>query len=127
MEKARVWQRLPSVPAWGSPRHPCGVFLGINTRVHPSRPWRMRHRLPHARGMGRRMLLLLLPLCAFGDGGTGKLIDGGIPAGALVHPITAGINHPRHLPVAWNIFIVVRSEERGVGKACSIVMWYVHA
>src|SRR5262249_61876832 len=65
----------------------------------------MRHRLPHARGMGRRMLLLLLPLCAFGDGGTGKLIDGGIPAGALVHPIAAGGEHPPPPPPGWEKFI----------------------
>src|SRR5437870_11904395 len=69
----------------------------------------MRHRLPHARGMGRRMLLLLLPLRAFGDGGTGKLIDRGIPAGALVDSIAAGIYHPWHLAIAWNIFVVVPS------------------
>src|SRR5262245_16608062 len=104
---AGAWQGLTSLPGWPRPPASPRRLLGINARVHASRPWRMRHRLPHARGMGRRMLLLLLPRCAFGDGGTGKLIDRGIPAGALVHPIAAGINHPRHLPVAWNIFIVV--------------------
>src|SRR5207244_12723794 len=78
-------------------------LLGINAGMHPGRLWGMRHRLPHTRGMGGRMLLLLLPLCAFGHCGTFKLIDGGIPAGALMDPIAAGVHHPRHLAVARNI------------------------
>src|SRR6266581_159075 len=75
-------------------------LLGINAGVHPGRPRGMRHHLPHTRGIGGRMLLLLLPLRAFGHGGTFKLIDGGIPAGALMDPIAAGVNHPRHLAIA---------------------------
>src|SRR6266702_5269252 len=82
-------------------------LLGINPGVHPGRPRGMRHCLPHTRGIGGRMLLLLLPLRAFRDGGTFKLIDRGIPAGALVHPIAAGVNHPWHLAIAWNVFVVV--------------------
>src|SRR6266446_5356742 len=84
-------------------------LLGINAGVHPGRPRGMRHHLPHTRGMGGRMLLLLLPLRAFGHGGTCKLIDGGIPAGALMDPIAAGVHHPRHLAIARNIFVVVPS------------------
>src|SRR2546423_2242479 len=81
---ASAWQERASLPGWLKPPASPRCLLGINTRVHPSRPWSMRHRLPHARGMGRRVLLLLLPRRAFGDGGTGKLIDRGVPAGALV-------------------------------------------
>src|ERR671933_1927790 len=79
-------------------------LLGINARVHPSRPRGMRHRLPHARGLGGRMLLLLLPRCAFRDGGTFELIDRGIPAGALVDPIAAGGDYPPHPSIAPEIF-----------------------
>src|SRR2546430_16911081 len=64
----------------------------------------MRHHLPHTRGIGGRMLLLLLPLRAFGHGGTFKLIDGGIPAGALVDPIAAGVKNPPPPPLAPDIF-----------------------
>ena len=35
---------------------------------------------------------MVFPLRAFGNGGAGELIDGGILAQALMHPITAGIN-----------------------------------
>src|SRR5206468_8794812 len=82
-------------------------LLGINAGVHPGRPRGMRHCLPHTRGIGGRMLLLLFPLRAFGHGGTCKLIDGGIPAGALMDPIAAGVNHPRHLAIARNIFVAI--------------------
>jgi CheY-like chemotaxis protein len=53
------------------------------------------------------MQVLLLPLRTFGDGGTGELVDGGIPARALVNPIAACINHARDLPIAWDIFAAV--------------------
>src|SRR2546421_9622800 len=56
----------------------------------------MRHSLPHARRIGRRMLLLLLPLRAFGHGRTGKLVDRAIVAGALEDPIAAGGDNARH-------------------------------
>src|SRR5262249_44193419 len=40
------------------------------------------------------MLLLLLPLRAFGHGGTGKFIDRAIAAGPLEDPIAAGGKYP---------------------------------
>src|SRR5262249_41084683 len=67
----------------------------------------MRHRLPHAWRAGRGMQVLLLPLRAFGDGGAGELVDGGIAARALVNPIAACIDHARYLAIAWNIFAVI--------------------
>src|SRR5437867_2363428 len=79
MEKAGVWQGLTSFPEWVSPPASTRNLLGINAGVYPSRPRGMRHRLPHARRMRGRMLLLLLPLRAFGHGGTFKFIDRGIP------------------------------------------------
>ena len=45
--------------------------LGIHPYVHPGRTRCMRHCLPHARRIGRGMLLLLFPLRAFGHGRTG--------------------------------------------------------
>src|SRR5712692_9132651 len=64
--------------------------LGIRPYVHPGRTRCMRHGLPHARRIGRGMLLLLLPLRAFGHGRTGKFVDRAVAAGPLEHPIAAG-------------------------------------
>src|SRR6516162_7381416 len=80
-----------------------GIYSGINGGRTPG----MCHRLLPAWGPGRKSVVLLFPLRAFGDGGAGKFVDGGIPARALVNPIAAGINHPRHLPIAWNIFAII--------------------
>jgi hypothetical protein len=55
--------------------------LGIHPYVHPGRTRCMRHGLPHARRIGRGMLLLLLPLRAFGNGRTGKFVDRAVAAG----------------------------------------------
>src|ERR1700740_2914610 len=55
--------------------------LGIYPYVHPGRTRCMRHGLPHARRIGRGMLLLLLPLRAFGHGRTGKFVDRAVAAG----------------------------------------------
>src|SRR6185295_5823380 len=57
--------------------------LGIHLYVHPGRTRRMRHGLPHARRIGRGMLLLLLPLRAFGHGRTGKFVDRAVTGGTL--------------------------------------------
>src|ERR1700720_614745 len=64
--------------------------LGIHPYVHPGRTRCMRHGLPHARRIGRGMLLLLLPLRAFGHGRTGKFVDRAVAAGTLEDPIAAG-------------------------------------
>src|SRR5437762_3323388 len=53
------------------------------------------------------MLLLLLPLRAFGHGRTGKFVDRAVAAGTLENPIAAGVDHSRHLAVAWHIFPTV--------------------
>src|SRR5215471_1769643 len=99
MASARQSERLfPDTPL---------AKLGIHSSIYAGRSWGMRHRLPHARGTRRGMLILVLPLRTFGNGGAGELIDGGILARALMNPITAGINHPRHLAIARNIFTVV--------------------
>src|SRR5262249_4908841 len=68
--------------------------LGIHSSIYAGRSWGMRHRLPHARGTRRGMLILVLPLRTFGNGGAGELIDGGILARALMNPITAGGKKP---------------------------------
>src|SRR5215813_1242767 len=90
-------RRVIASPALGSLSNaaPCGYYwtlqmrspcpstrnlLGVNPGVHPGRPRGMRHRLPHTRGIGGRMLLLLFPRRALGDSGTVKLIDRRIPA-----------------------------------------------
>src|SRR5438874_7784289 len=78
--------------------------LGIHPYVHPGRTRCMRHGLPHARRLGRGMLLLLLPLRAFGHGRTGKFVDRAVAAGTLENPIAAGLDDARHLAVAWHIF-----------------------
>src|SRR5215471_12718445 len=78
--------------------------LGIHPYVHPGRTRCMRHGLPHARRIGRGMLLLLLPLRAFGHGRIGKFVDRAVAAGTLENPIAAGVDHSRHLGVAWHIF-----------------------
>src|ERR1051325_2921170 len=75
--------------------------LGIHPYVHPGRTRCMRHRLPHARRIGRGVLLLLLPLRAFGHGRTGKFIHRAEAPGTLDHPITTSVDHSRHLAVAW--------------------------
>src|SRR4051794_7827163 len=67
--------------------------LGIHPYVHPGRTRCMRHSLPHARRIGRGMLLLLLPLRAFGHGRTGKFVDRAVAAGTLENPIAAGVDH----------------------------------
>src|SRR6201994_2889574 len=64
--------------------------LGIHPYVHPGRTRCMRHGLPHARRIGRGMLLLLLPLRAFGHGRTGKFVDRAVAADTLENPIAAG-------------------------------------
>src|SRR6478752_4572260 len=93
-ERATVsWQALGSLRVY-----PC---------VYAGRSGGMRHRLPHAWGTRRGMLILVFPLRAFWNGGAGELIDGSILAYALMNPITAGINHLRHLAIAGNIFTVV--------------------
>src|SRR5438477_11790718 len=81
--------------------------LGIHPYVHPGRTRCMRHGLPHARRIGRGMLLLLLPLRAFRHGRTGKLVDRAVAAGTLEDPIAAGVDHSRHLAGAWHIFPTV--------------------
>src|SRR3954451_18042336 len=81
--------------------------LGIHSYVHPGRTRRMRHNLPHARRIGRGMLLLLLPLRAFGHGRTFKFVDRAVARGTLDNPIAAGVDHSRHLAVAWHIFPTV--------------------
>src|SRR5260370_2326717 len=70
--------------------------LGIRPYVHPGRTRCMRHGLPHARRIGRGMLLLLLPLRAFGHGRTGKFVDRAVAAGTLENPIAAGRELPPH-------------------------------
>src|SRR5580765_2688650 len=70
--------------------------LGIHPYVHPGRTRCMRHGLPHARRIGRGMLLLLLPLRAFGHGRAGKFVDRAVAAGALDDPIAAVADHSRH-------------------------------
>src|SRR3954467_10608616 len=67
----------------------------------------MRHGLPHARRIGRGMLLLLLPLRAFGHSRTGKFVDRAVAAGTLENPIAAGIDHSPHLAGARHIFPTV--------------------
>src|SRR6516162_5499709 len=81
--------------------------LGIHPYVHAGRTRRMRHGLPHARRIGRGMLLLLLPLRAFGHGRAGKFVDRTVAAGTLENPIAAGVDHSRHLAVAWHILPAV--------------------
>src|SRR3954451_19092910 len=81
--------------------------LGIHSYVHPGRTRCMRHGLPHARRIGRGMLLLLLPLRAFGHSRTGKLVDRAVAAGPLEHPITTSVDHSRHLAVAGHILPTV--------------------
>src|SRR6195256_4692662 len=83
--------------------------LGMHPYVYPGRTRCMRHGLPHARRIGRGMLLLLLPLRAFGHGRTGKLVDRAVAAGTLEDPITTSVDHSRHLAVAWHIFPAVRA------------------
>src|SRR5207248_4362433 len=73
--------------------------LGIHPYVHPGRTRCMRHCLPHARRIGRGMLLLLLPLRAFGHSRTGKFVDRAVAAGPLEHPIATSVDHSRHLAV----------------------------
>src|SRR5258708_14192365 len=67
----------------------------------------MRHGLPHARRIGRGMLLLLLPLRAFGHGRTGKFVDRAVAAGTLEDAIATSVDYSRHLAVAWHIFPTV--------------------
>src|SRR5436305_5495260 len=81
--------------------------LGIHAYVHPGRTRCMRHGLPHARRIGRGILLLLLPLRAFGHSRTGKFVDRAVAAGTLEHPIAASPDHARNLAVAWHIFPTV--------------------
>src|SRR5256885_1461905 len=81
--------------------------LRIHPYVHPRRTWCMRHGLPHARRIGRGMLLLLFPLRAFGHGRTGEFVNRAVAAGTLENPIAAGVDHPRHLAVAWHILPTV--------------------
>src|SRR4029077_14692078 len=78
-----------------APRWWAVVFDDLSSEIDPcidaGRPRCMRHRLPHAWRAGRGMQVLLFPLRAFGDGGTGELVDGGIAARPLVNPIAACI------------------------------------
>src|SRR6266513_5888832 len=99
--------------------------LGIRPYVHPGRTRCMRHGLPHARRIGRGMLLLLLPLRAFGHGHTGKFVDRAVAAGTLENPIAAGVDHSRHLTVAWHIFptvpgVPLRIDLGGDGHAANL-------
>src|SRR6266478_8046669 len=99
--------------------------LGIHPYVHPGRTRCMRHGLPHARRIGRGMLLLLLPLRAFGHGRTGKFVDRAVAAGTLENPIAAGVDHSRHLAVAWHIFptvpgVPLRIDLGGDGHAANL-------
>src|SRR5215470_19016312 len=71
--------------------------LEIHPYVHPGRARCMRHGLPHARRIGRGMLLLLLPLWAFGHGRTGKFVDRAVATGTPENPIAPGVDHSRHL------------------------------
>src|ERR1700685_3833018 len=92
----------PRIASASAPR-----TLGMDPYVHPGRTRCMRHGLPHSRRIGRGMLLLLLPLRAFGHGRTGKFVDRAVAAGALENPIAAGVDHSRHLAIAWDIFVAV--------------------
>src|ERR1700741_5341823 len=53
------------------------------------------------------MLLLLLPFRAFWHGRAGKFVHRAVAAGTLENPIAAGVDHSRHLPVAWHILPTV--------------------
>src|ERR1700746_2044078 len=75
--------------------------LGVHPYVHPGRTRCVRHGLPHARRIGRGVLLLLLPLRTFGHGPTSKFVDGAVAAGTLDDPIATSVDHARHLAVAW--------------------------
>src|SRR5689334_7461687 len=102
--------------------------LGIHPYVHPRRARCMRHGLPHARRIGRGMLLLLLPLRAFRHGGAGKFVDRAVAAGALENPIAAGADHSRHLAIAWHIFptvpgVPLRIYLGGDGHAPNLQHW----
>src|ERR1700759_1289792 len=88
---------LPSAP-W---------TLGIHPYVNPGRTRCMRHGLPHARRIGRGMLLLLLPLRTFGHSCAGKFVDRAVAAGSLGDSIAAGVDYSRHLTVAWHILPAV--------------------
>src|SRR5215471_19171287 len=85
------WHRTYKIDIWRT------WTLGIHPYVHPGRTRCMRHGLPHARRIGRGMLLLLLPLRAFGHGRTGKFVDRAVAAGTLENPIAAGVDPSRHL------------------------------
>src|SRR6202795_4567561 len=76
--------------------------LGIRPYVHPGRTRCMRHGLPHARRIGRGMLLLLLPLRAFGHSCAGKFVDRAVAAGTLEDPIAAGVAHSPHPSRGWD-------------------------
>src|ERR1051326_4372219 len=83
--------------------------LGVHPYVHPGRTRCMRHGLPHARRMGRGMLLLLLPLRAFGHGRTLEFVDRAVTASPLDHPITTSVDYARHFSVPRHIFAAVPS------------------
>src|SRR5436190_667355 len=71
------------------------------------------------------MLLLLLPLRAFGHSRTGKLVDRAVAAGPLEHPITTSVDHSRHLAVAGHILptvpgVPLRIDLGGDGHAANL-------
>src|ERR1700747_2433779 len=71
------------------------------------------------------MLLLLLPRGAFGYARTGKLVARAVAAGTLENPIAAGVDHSRHLAVAWHIFpavpgVPLRIDPGGDGHAANL-------
>src|SRR5438270_8506484 len=99
--------------------------LGIHPYVDPGRTRCMRHGLPHARRIGRGMLLLLLPLRAFGHGRTGKFVDRAVAAGTLEDAIATSVDYSRHLAVAWHIFrtvpgVPLRIDLSGDGHATNL-------
>ena len=108
-------RRLPPVSSPNSANCPVAPNYSDTTtsrslahpHVHPRGTRCMRHGLPHARRIRRRMLLLLLPLRAFGRGRPGKFVDRAVAAGTLENPIAAGADHSRHLAVAWHILPTV--------------------
>src|SRR5262249_16603873 len=88
----------------------------------------MCHGLAHARRIGRGMLLLLLPLRAFGHGRTGKFVDRAVATGTLEDPITTSVDHSRNLAVPWHIFptvpgIPLRIDLGGYGHAANLQHW----
>src|SRR5689334_1162915 len=112
-----AWPPLFRVdPAVRSPATTSGIQA-----VDAGRAWSHGHDVAHGGGVWRRVLALVVPLGAFGNGFVLELVHGGVAHVAFDHAVTPRVDDSGHGPVARDVFAVVPRVPRRID-----VLWNGH-